>query len=40
MMFYAPKPGTTSVFTNNLDLLGPIRLTVPPSEGGPTEPGV
>ena len=41
MMFYAPKPGTTSVFTDNLDLLGPVRLTSPPAEGtGPTEPGV
>lgn len=41
MMFYAPKPGTTSVFTDNLDLLGPIRLTVPQAEGsGPSEPGV
>ena len=41
MMFYAPKPGTTSVFTDNLDLLGPVRIYSQPAEGGgPSEPGV
>ncbi len=40
MMFYAPRPGTTSVFTNNLELLAPIRLTAQGERTGPTAPGV